>query len=359
MAGVRPNIRLVDAIDRYLERIRNEGHAESSIRTTGYALTRLRTSIAKSVRGGNPYVHVITPSDMDEYCFGKNGIRVGGGSGKPITATSFNRYRSSLRTFFEYAVSMGWTDTNPMDAISKARPDSPKPKLMLNAGELLNLLAAAGNPVERVGCAIGMNTGLRGNDIRRLTIFDANMVGGVIQTEIRKTNKIDNKPISLDLHWEITRWLNIYAELMDLDSVSQLQDDWLLVPSYRCAAPREIDRRIKPKPHQIHTNPWRLVQRPLARLGFPTKGQGFHTLRRSSARALFESLREAGEGRDHALMIVKEFLNHASVMQTEAYLGLDQERDIRDAVLKGKPFLTALAETEKARMEKLREAPGA
>ena len=86
-------------------------------------------------------------------------------------------------------------------------------------------------------------------------------------------------------------------------------------------------------------------------MGYPTKGEGFHTLRRSSARAFFESLRERGEGRDHALMIVKDFLNHASVAQTEHYLGLNQERTIRDALLKDQPFLTRLAGDEQARVQ--------
>lgn len=363
MAGrgpLRPNVRLWEACDKYLARIEAEGQAESSVKTTSYSLARLRNAIdAQRGRGINPYVHTISPSDMDEYCYGKNGIRSGGGTGngRPITAASFNRYRSSLKTFFDYAVGMGWTDQNPIDAIAQARPEAPKPKLFLNATELLQLLEACNNPVERIGCAVGMNTGLRGNDIRRLTVFDANVLGGVIQTEIRKTSKIDNKPISLDLHFELMKWLETYADLMGLE-LRELHDDWLLVPSYKPPAPNARDRRISLRPKQVHTNPWRLVQRPLERMGFPTKGQGFHTLRRSSARALFESLRDAGEGRDHALMVVKEFLNHASVMQTEAYLGLNQERALRDSHLKGKPFLSALAQQEAERVERLDAAAG-
>jgi len=349
----RPNIRLVEACDKYLSRIEAEGQAESTIRTTSYALTRLRKAIDATSKSANPYVHMIGPASMDDYCYGKNGIRAGGGSGRPITAASFNRYRSCLRSFFDYAVKMGWTDQNPMDAVSAARPDQAKPKLILSATELVNLLGAASNPVERIGCALGMNTGLRGNDIRHLTILDANIVGGDIQTQIRKTNKIDSKPISLDLHWELMHWLSEYASLSDLPSLNDLPGEWLLVPSYRPPAPNETDKRIHLKPLQVHTNPWRLVQRPLARLGFPTKGQGFHTLRRSSARALFEQLRQTGEGRDHALMVVKDFLNHSSVVQTEAYLGLNHERQIRDETLRGKPFLSALAATDLDRLRSL------
>jgi integrase len=153
----------------------------------------------------------------------------------------------------------------------------------------------------------------------------------------------------MELHTELVRWLDAYADVMGLEDRSQLPNEWLLVPSYRNPAPNERDRRVKPRPLTVHTKPWHLVQRPLAALGYPTKGEGFHTLRRSSARALFESLRSDGAGRDHALMIVKDFLNHASVVQTEHYLGLNQERTLRDALLKDQSFLGRLAQDEQAR----------
>jgi integrase len=338
----RTNIRLEEASERYLERIKNEGQSATSQYTAFHALGRFRRTVATR-REPNPWVHEITPAIMDDYCYGPSGIR------RDIAAVSFNRYRSVLKVFFEYALTMRWTDVNPMDAINRARPDTPKNRLMLNAGELLTLLDHTSNPVERMACSLGMNTGMRGNDIRNLTIFDASLAGGTIQTEIRKTRKLDVKPITMELHWEMVKWLNTYAEYMGLDSRADLPGEWLLVPSYRNPAPAEKARRVHLRPERVHTNPWRMVQRPLSRMGYPTKGEGFHTLRRSSARALFESLRASGEGRDHALMVVKEFLNHSSVTQTEHYLGLNQERAIRDTILKDKPFLTALAQTEQER----------
>jgi len=233
--------------------------------------------------------------------------------------------------------------------VPPARPDTPTKRLYLNAGEMLTLLDLSGNPVERIAMSIGMNTGLRANDIRHLTIFDASLASGTIQTEIRKTRKLDVKPITMELHRELIVWLDLYAGYMGLDGREDLPNDWLLVPSYRQSAPREKPRHIHPRPDEVLAHPWRLVQRPLGRLGYPTKGEGFHTLRRSSARALFEALRDRGDGRDHALMVVKDFLNHASVSQTEHYLGLNNERTIRDALLKDQPFLTRLAEDEQAR----------
>ena len=221
---------------------------------------------------------------------------------------------------------------------------------MLNATEMLEMLERSSNPCERVALALGMNTGLRANDIKHLTIFDASLAGGVIQTEIRKTRKLDIKPITTELHDELVRWLDIYAEYTGVGGRGELPNDWLLVPSYRNPAPAETAHHIHLRPTKMHTHPWRMVQRPLSRMGYPTVGEGFHTLRRSSARALFESLRSGGEGRDHALMVVQAFLNHADTKQTQHYLGLDQERTIRDALLKDQPFLSRLAQAEQARV---------
>lgn len=343
MPKVRENIRLLQASDRYLSRIQNEGQSDSSIYTAKFTLKRLQKAVIPELKA-NPFIHLITPTIMDDYCYGPNGIRAG------IQAVSFNRYRSVLKLFFDYAIAMRWTDVNPMSGVKPARPDAQKPKLMLSATELMSLLDYANNPAERIGLALGMNTGLRGNDIRHLTIFDASLTSGTIQTEIRKVHKMDIKPITSDLHPELVTWLDFYADVMGLDSRADLPNDWLLMPAYHIAAPSAVDRRIKPHPLKIHTRPWRLVQRPLARMGYPTKGEGFHTLRRSSARALFEALRKQGSGTDHALMVVKEYLNHANTAQTEHYLGLNTERTIRDALLKDKPFLSALAAEEQARI---------
>jgi len=345
------NIRLLDAAARYQERIENEGQATASIKTAHYALRRMARAMA-TTREPNPWLHLITDADMDTYCFGPEGIRRGIGS------VSFNRYRSVLKVFFEYCLLMRWIDRNPMDAVPRARADTPVAPLMLSAIELTQLLEHAETPMERIALSVGMNTGLRSNDVRHLTVFDANMATGELQTEIRKTHKLDIKPITMELHAELMRWFEAYARYAGLDNVADLPGDWLLIPSYHYT-PRAIGKgrvdRGEPcvilRPHQVTTKPWRLVQRPLARMGFPTYGTGFHTLRRSSARALFELLRaEDDGGRDHALMVVKAFLNHAHTSQTEHYLRLDQERTIRDTLMRDRSFLPALAEVEQARI---------
>ena len=287
VSKLRTNVRLWEAIERYETRIKNEGQAVATRYTAHYALERFKKAVGTK-REPNPWMHAITPGQCDDYCFGPGGIRVG------ISSVTFNRYRSVLKVFFDYALTMRWVDQSPFDGIPAARPDAPKSRLMLNASELLGLLDHSGNPVERIACALGMNTGLRANDLRHLTVFDASLAGGTIQTEIRKTNKLDVKPITMELARELRLWLDTYAEYMGLEDRGELPNDWLLVPSYRTPAAWEQTQQLVLRPLGMHTHPWRLVQRPLARMGYPTKGEGFHTLRRSSARALFESLRSGG-----------------------------------------------------------------
>lgn len=344
VSRMRSNVRLTDAVDRYVERITNAGHAEKSIYTAEAVLHRFQRKLAENRRDPNPYVHLISESMLDNYFFGPSGIRR---TGKLKSAAGFNRYRSVLKMFFDYAVLMHWADINPVLAIDTARPDPRRPRLLLSASELLTLPDYAGNPVERMAVAIGENTGLRANDIAHLTVFDVNLANGTIQTEIRKTRKMDDKPISIELRAELNRWFADYRCVME---VSELEDDWLILPAYQVAPPRAGSRLLIANPRKVISHPERLVQRPLARMGYPTKGEGFHTLRRSAARVFFDSLRNKGEARDHALMIVKEFLNHSSVVQTELYLGLNFDRSARDELLRDKSFLVDAAEQEQARI---------
>ena len=68
------NIRLEEACERYIARIQNEGQADRSVYTAKYALSRFRKAVGTK-REPNPYVHLISDHDMDDYCFGENGIR--------------------------------------------------------------------------------------------------------------------------------------------------------------------------------------------------------------------------------------------------------------------------------------------
>ena len=145
MTGLRANLRLSDACERYLERLKNSGQAERSQYTAYYVLLRLQKAFHAG-RDKDPLVHTITPDTMDSYCYGEKGIR------RDIGSSAFNRYRSVLNSFFEYAMQMRWTDTNPMDAIDRARPDAArKPPAHAQCRRTVGLTGQLPQP-SRKGC---------------------------------------------------------------------------------------------------------------------------------------------------------------------------------------------------------------
>jgi integrase len=316
-----------------------------TIKSSRYALRNMCDQL------GNPWLHLVTDEQMDRYCYGPKGLKAGK-RGKPIQASSFNRYLADLKTFYSFAQLMNWVDVSPMRTVKLMREDRAKRHLLLSASELMAMLDACQSPVERIGCALGMNTGLRSNDIRHLTIGDVSLAAGIIQTAIRKSRDFDDKEITADLAVELIRWLDEYAKLTGVGHRGNLPNEWYLMPVYKKLPPLAVKdgNPFKLFPTRMYTVPWRLVQRPLERIGHDVKGEGFHTLRRSSARLFFERLRDRGEGRDHALMIVRDYLGHASVVMTERYLGLSAERAIRTKELKGQSFISAMAQQEQERL---------
>lgn len=340
----REKIRLGQAVSDYIERCKLEDKSATSIESRQHVLGRMAREF-----GPNTYVHLIDLVAVERYAMALRNGKLAGQRG-PLGANSFNHYRSILRSFFEWTVAYGYIDSDPMRGVQPAKVSQPKPRLMLSATDLLALLDHCTNPVERMACAVGMNTGLRAVDALRLTIFDVNQASGYVQTEIRKIRAFDGKGITADLGHELAMYYKEYARLAGLDGPEDLPSEWLLLPSYRGALPTETPGIKDLKPYTPMRNAYRLVQRPLERMGYPTYNEGFHTLRRSSARVLFEMLRDSDEGKDHALMIVKAFLNHKDTAQTEHYLGLDHERATRDKLMKGMPFLTAEAAREQAKL---------
>lgn len=260
---------------------------------------------------------------------------------------TYNRYRSALVSFFDFCVARGYAGRNPARALP-TRKVAEQGHLMLTPPQMLEMLEGA-NPVERIALALGMNTALRGSDIMALKIKDVSLTTLTLRTMIQKTGGYDEKPITAQLANELKLWFAFYFK----NGGPGNPDEWFLVPSY------VVGPRLEPvgmlgditvesprlgvttlRPTSPLTHPHRIVQRAIERVlpGTPTLGEGFHTLRRSAARALFEKLR-AEASYDHALMVVKEFLNHKSTEQTQRYLGINHERAIRDEMLRGKDFL--------------------
>ena len=80
-----------------------------------------------------------------------------------------------------------------------------------------------------------------------------------------------------------------------------------------------------------------VVQDALRRVGLPTGRQGAHTVRRSIARLLFDSLTDRGF--DGALRVVGALLGHSSVAVTQHYLGVAGDERTLHATLRGRSLL--------------------
>lgn len=261
--------------------------------------------------------------------------------------SSFNNYRQYLMNWWKYAMGRGWVLGNPMMHVDPVKVPK-KLNLLLSAGELLSMLEEA-SPRDRIGLAIGMNTGLRANDITLLQIGSVNLGNNTLTAWIEKTDEERTFPITAELRVELLRWFQSYADVQGVSDVRLLPNDWYLVPPahFFGANPGRAGNRegtIKFKPYKRLTNPERIVQFGLTRLGHATKGEGFHTLRRSTSRVLFEVA--AADGIGDPIRIPQSLLGHKNRATTEHYIGVTHEARVRDDMLRGKSFLSRAAEMD-------------
>jgi integrase len=251
-----------------------------------------------------------------------------------------------VRAFLRYCRERGWVSGDPT-ALINARNAPARDRERLTADELLALLELAKFPMHRVLLALAMNLGLRGSEITRIRLRDVDLEGQRLLVKIEKTNDEHQMPITLDLHNELVRWLRHYREVCPI-----LSRDDFLVPSQFVSNGVVGYRRDKKV-----GEPYLVVKRYLAELGWEdTKQEGVHTIRRSVARILFDSI-EVGDGlrtkanEDSALLATMTFLHHSRPETTLRYIGKNHLREALDDRLKGKAFLSALGSTNLRRLE--------
>lgn len=265
-------------------------------------------------------------------------------------AGTFNYYRNIINGFWGYCLAEGWVHTNPMRNVRKL--DVPeKPRLRLSASELLSILdnAEKDDPRDRAALAVGMNTGLRNQDIAILTVGSVNLTNDTLTAFIQKTQKVEEFPITAELHDEMLRWFESYARVMGLDSFRDLPNHWTLIPSIMSVVQRNYAPRVtRYKPESKYDNLQEVVQRAVLFLKMPirdSKGKslriGFHTLRRSAGRIWFDTA--AVENVGSAMRVTQAFLGHKSQASTEIYLGLTHDKVLRDGMMKGRSLLTNAA----------------
>lgn len=323
------NIRLWDAMQDYLQHMEARGAAKGTIKSHAQLLRRA-TSL-----WGNIYVASIRPQHVDEL-FSTPGW----------AASTRNLYLGNFRGgFIQWARRNNYLprDYDPTDGWKNVKVIR-KDKTWLPIEEFPELLDAAQNPKERALIAIGLFTMCRGSEITAIRVADVDFDHDTIFIYRQKTREEDLMPMPSELRDELLAWFRIYEA-----ECGPLHKDWYVVPA-QGPNPMAHDHalgKLMPtggnpplKPTKRMARPYMCVQRAVINMGMDGNRMGVHLLRRSSARAYYDLLVQTGH--DHALMRVGAILGHKDTKTTQIYLGVQVEREQRNAALAGKAMFPNL-----------------
>lgn len=256
------------------------------------------------------------------------------------SASSRNLRVRKIRQFFAWCQRRGYVRENPVER--RPEREDPADPMFIPVDQFGDLLDNADNPRDRMVISLGLYLFLRSSEIQTLRVGDLLNDFSGIHTTQHKTGSRDLMPVSSELQRELHDYLDWYWSQTTYEPQSFLVPALRRVSTEPDAYPgtgrfHRVPTRLELEPRMPVTKPHRIVQTALAEMGLPVFRQGGHTLRRSGARALFDSLR-AEQGVDGALQVVKSMLHHENVAMTERYLGVAPEREIRDARIKGRPM---------------------
>lgn len=312
------DIKIGDIIPDYLQWRKRQGFAANTTRNDESALGYLTKTLSPE-----RLVRDIYPSDISDVldaCLMKR------------SPASVNAVHATLSGFFQWcrANQIIKPDHNPMLGV-RYKKVAVKERNRLRVDEFPAFLDAAPDPRHRMMAALGIYLFLRSSEAISLRVKDVDLIAGTIAVTIHKTNDFDRMPISAELDIELRRWLTHYRHVM-----GNLDPNWKLIPPVARGF-RDSDCY---NPEGKISKPEDIIKRCLDAYGWEdTYWEGMHCLRRSGARAWFDTLVEMGT--DGALRLVQTQLHHRSVTMTERYLGLSGDRINRDKRLKGQAMFPA------------------
>jgi len=312
-------IRLSAAVDQYAKHNLARGLSPNTIRTQLSALRVFEDVV------GDVWLKDIGHNDVDRV-FSTY-------SWQPSTR---NTKIGIYRAFFKWAKARNYTATDPMFGWRMMTPPE-KDRTRIPMSEWPKLFNACLHPQEEIVIAIGLYLFLRVGEMRALQLQHVRLSESLVEIWRPKTRQRDTMPISAELDPYLRRWMTYLAGLgyskPDHYLVATRKRDLELVRGEGAIAGTGTVDATRPI-----TQPSRTVRRVLTRAGYYTLQEGGHTLRRSGARAYFDEL--VAQGYDGALRRVQSMLGHATSQMTEQYLGLDLDRQQRNADLAGKPMFS-------------------
>lgn len=280
-------------------------------------------------------VHQLTPEVVESW-FAAEAMRQ--------SPSSYNKTRQRVSGFLAFATRRGWLDTDPLSEVRPRRVPTQE-RMRLSAGQLRDLVEGAHIPRDRGMLGLAVSTGLRASDLVALRVGNVDLAEGYVHLIVQKTQTADSIPLTEDADEELRRWLRWYAERLAMSGQSLEPDAYLFsaLGPRNVRHGREIFELGDPRPYSQQRHPEQVVQRALAKIGITgTKGQGFHLIRRSVARLLFDTA--SAQGYDNSLRLTAALLGHRSTATTQAYLGVEPDRIRRDELLKGRSLLGKPAE---------------
>jgi site-specific recombinase XerC len=330
---------LSDAIDEFLTARKSGGYRPNTVRNDAQNLRGLLAHV------GNIQVKNLTSRHVDAY--------MAEGLAKNLSASTMNLRLASMRAFVRHCTHRRYINANA-DPVAHRRKyrEASKTRLRVPVFNFTRLLDSAKDPRDRIVIALGLYLLLRESEIRLLTIGDVDLAAGTVRVIIPKSSANDEMPICAELDGELRTWLTFYA----MHAGRNLRPTDALVPAWERGKIRRlpngayrVTRAENFKPEQPYSTPHRAVQHALVACGYATHDadgkslqEGVHTLRRSAARARFDTLAERGV--DRALRHVQSLLHHKNIATTERYIGLDGDRAARDELLRGEVMFPAAQE---------------
>lgn len=321
--------RLSDAIDAYARFRGSQDYSKNTLKVDRQVLNRFLDI------NGNIWCHNLADRHVERHFDEVS---------KTNNAKSQTLHHTVLKQFFAWArhTRRMSADNDPMYG-RRAPKGFQRERERISVHDFPRLLDAAGAKCGRDRALVAMllYTLMRESEVTSLRYGDVDLQGGWITATIHKSRLEDRMPISEELDRELRRWFIEYAEY-----VGPLQSHYLLIPARSPAPILGEDHRIKSH-HVIYRPEVRLkaasktLRSSLEAVGIACIGsngksnyEGAHTLRRSGARALYDTLQE--QGYDHAVRIVQAMLHHQSMTMTERYLGITADRRSRDDIIRGK-----------------------
>jgi integrase len=320
---VPSGVRLNEAIETYLSVLKAQGMARSTIVCRRSALLRFLGTV------GNIYPRNLRPEHVDR-------MLVAHAHWSPATRRQNIGYLSGFQTWLQ-ARSLLRRDVDICEGRRRIR--IPKtPKVWIKQDQFEKLLDVANNPRDRIILGIGIYLAVRRSELVNIQWKHVDLGAGYVDIYRSKTQEDDRLPISAELETELRRW---QAYLCRALGVLHPDREWYVACAIGPARERNqagqfvgTGTEAVPIPTRRLPDPLVRIKSILASVGIEGPGVGMHTLRRSGAQAMLESI-QRGRYDESALDAVGSMLGHKSRQTTEIYLDRSVDRARRDSLIRG------------------------